>query len=80
MIGNIVSEAQQDGSSILDWLQSQGGRVFTELHISQRQAEVVKQLQALRETTAWQEAGCTIFMFMTLRCGSAHLVAMAIMR
>ena len=64
----MLEQATAGGQTVQQWLQAQGGRVFTELHLQQDVQEALKRLRRLRNDAAWKRSGCRIFVFTFLRC------------
>ena len=49
------------------WLESKGGRVFSEIHRPQKILSALARLHKLKAGSMWQASGCQIFVFTFLR-------------
>eukprot|EP00892_Ulva_mutabilis_P007363 jgi/Ulvmu1/499/UM001_0507.1 len=59
--------SEHDPQFLVDWLHGNGGRVFSEAHITQNLAESLTILRDIERTEIWQRSGCLLWIFTMIR-------------
>lgn len=67
-----VLVSENDPQFLVDWLHDNGGRVFSEAHVTQSLAESLEIMRDLERTEVWQRSGCLLWIFTMIRCNHTH--------